>query len=125
MAMITLADSYMAAMGQELFAPPTVAGWGQNAYWLSTARTWGKAAFAAPPPRDGQRLGSPLADTPSMAPADAATRAFAQFGIVPPAGNTRRVVEGYITKARAAKQGGNVPADLVQLILMSPDFQLA
>ena len=60
-----------------------------------------------------------------MSPRNAATKAFAQFGIVTPAANTRRVVEGYIAKARASEQGGKVPADLVQLILMSPDFQLA
>ena len=27
-------------MGQALFNPPNVAGWGQNAYWLSTATAW-------------------------------------------------------------------------------------
>jgi uncharacterized protein (DUF1800 family) len=123
-AMLTLADNYMAAMGQELFAPPTVAGWGQNGYWLSTARTWGKADFARHL-REVVGPLTPLNDTLNMAPRDAATRAFAQFGITHPAGNTRRAVEGYITRARAAKQQGAVPRDLVQLMLMTPDFQLA
>jgi len=30
-------DSYLAGLGQELFNPPNVGGWGQNSYWLSTA----------------------------------------------------------------------------------------
>ena len=29
-----------------LFDPPTVAGWGENGYWLSTARAWAKSRFA-------------------------------------------------------------------------------
>ena len=32
-------------MGMTLFDPPSVAGWGQNDYWLSTARQWNKASW--------------------------------------------------------------------------------
>ena len=32
----------MEGMGMTLFDPPTVAGWGQNDFWLSTATTWAK-----------------------------------------------------------------------------------
>lgn len=123
-ALLTQADNYMAAMGQELFTPPTVAGWGQNGYWLSTSRTWGRAAFA----QHLRNMSAPaqmLQDTTSMSPPNAATTAFARFGIVTPAPATRRVVEGYISTARSRGLGGRVPSDLVQLILMSPDFQLA
>ena len=37
-----------AALGQELFNPPNVGGWGQNGYWLSTDTAWLRleAAFA-------------------------------------------------------------------------------
>jgi len=35
----------MEGMGMTLFDPPTVAGWGQNEFWLSTARTWNKALW--------------------------------------------------------------------------------
>lgn len=121
---VTQADKFMPAMGQSLFAPPTVAGWGQNAYWLSTAGTWGKAALAMHLRELAKSTGL-LIETAAMSPRDAATKAFAQLGLVTPAPNTRRVVEDHIGRARAAKQGGRVPADLVQLILMTPDFQLA
>lgn len=32
-------------MGQELFNPPNVNGWGTNGYWVSTTAVWGKARF--------------------------------------------------------------------------------
>ena len=35
----------MEGMGMTLFDPPSVAGWGQNGYWLSTARSWTKASW--------------------------------------------------------------------------------
>jgi uncharacterized protein (DUF1800 family) len=124
LAVLSRAHEYMDAMGQSLFAPPTVAGWGQNAYWLTTARTWGKAAMAIQL-RDVAQLSRQLTETAPMSPRDAATRAFAQFGIVTPSASTRKVVEGYITQARAKGLGDRVPRDLVQLMLMTPDFQLA
>jgi len=35
----------MEGMGMTLFDPPTVAGWGSNGYWLSTARAWAKSRY--------------------------------------------------------------------------------
>jgi hypothetical protein len=35
----------MEGMGMTLFDPPTVAGWGQNGFWLSTATAWSKSRF--------------------------------------------------------------------------------
>lgn len=35
----------MERMGMVLFDPPTVAGWGQNDFWLSTASAWAKAEW--------------------------------------------------------------------------------
>jgi hypothetical protein len=32
-------------MGQVLFNPPNVAGWGQNGYWLSTATAWARGGW--------------------------------------------------------------------------------
>lgn len=36
----------MAALGQELFNPPNVGGWGSNSYWLSTATSMIRLGFA-------------------------------------------------------------------------------
>lgn len=35
----------MEGMGMTLFEPPTVAGWGQNGFWLSTATAWSKSRY--------------------------------------------------------------------------------
>lgn len=35
----------MEPMGQILFDPPSVAGWGQGNYWLSTVSAWGRGNF--------------------------------------------------------------------------------
>ena len=43
----TEAHRFMGPMGQVLFDPPNVDGWGTNEYWLSTATMWGRAEFAA------------------------------------------------------------------------------
>ena len=32
-------------MGQFLFEPPNVAGWGTHGYWVSTATAWGKGRY--------------------------------------------------------------------------------
>ena len=36
---------FMGNMGMKLFDPPSVAGWGSNGYWLSTARAWAKSQY--------------------------------------------------------------------------------
>ncbi|MEP6624414.1 MAG: DUF1800 family protein [Acidimicrobiia bacterium] len=36
----------MEDMGQQLFEPPNVAGWKNNAYWLNSTALWARADFA-------------------------------------------------------------------------------
>jgi uncharacterized protein (DUF1800 family) len=38
---------FLDQMGQTLFAPPNVAGWGMNGYWLSTASAWARGGLAS------------------------------------------------------------------------------
>jgi uncharacterized protein (DUF1800 family) len=124
LALVSFADTYMDQMGQELFAPPTVAGWGQNGYWVSTARAWGRAAFARRL-RELVEVSGLLRETVDLAPADAVGRTFSQLGIVTPSPSTRKVLEGHVARVRAGGFDQRVPLDLVQLALLSPDFQLA
>jgi uncharacterized protein (DUF1800 family) len=35
----------MGQLGQQLFEPPSVAGWGTGGYWVSTQGTWSRAGF--------------------------------------------------------------------------------
>ncbi|MBK5287029.1 MAG: DUF1800 domain-containing protein [Acidimicrobiia bacterium] len=37
---------WMEDMGQQLFEPPNVAGWKNNAYWLNSTALWARAGFA-------------------------------------------------------------------------------
>ena len=37
---------WMEQMGQQLFEPPNVAGWKNNAYWLNSTALWARADFA-------------------------------------------------------------------------------
>ncbi len=35
-----------AQAGQLPFSPPDVSGWGENEYWLSTSKLWGRSQWA-------------------------------------------------------------------------------
>jgi hypothetical protein len=111
--------------GQVLFNPPTVAGWGQNRYWVSTVDLWGKADFAVQARQLAANNGI-LADVAGLDPAGVATRGFQQFGIVEPSPGTRAVVERWVAAARKQKGGPELVArNLVHLMVLSPEFQLA
>jgi hypothetical protein len=112
--------AYMPQMGQVLFHPPTVFGWGQNAYWLATAQSWGKASLA----QHLAKLSGALNDVKGDPAPVVVTRAFQQFGIVNPSAHTRAVMEGWVERARS-EGGKSVPRDLIVLTLLTPDFQLA
>jgi hypothetical protein len=107
-----------------LFNPPTIAGWGQNGYWVSTASTWGKAEFALQL-RELANTSGILRDVVELAPAAVASRGFEQFGIVEPSPATRGVVERWVERTRAEGKAMLVPRNLVHLMLLTPEFQLA
>jgi uncharacterized protein (DUF1800 family) len=111
---------FLPQMGQVLFHPPTVFGWGQNGYWLATAQTWGKAALARHLAARSGALNDVRGDPPSVV----VTRAFQQFGVVNPSAHTREVMEAWVERARS-EGSTTLPRDLVVLTLLTPDFQLA
>ncbi len=97
----------LAGMGQVPFDPPSVGGWGQNTYWLSTAAALTRWKFAA-------RL-SAEADISLVADAAPSARveAAAQLLSVPSWSSTT-------AKALAAASAS--PPDVVTLALVSPEF---
>ncbi len=112
------------AVGQVLFSPPNVAGWGQNGYWLNTSSIWARQAFAAHlrwVARDAGVLQSTLTATPAQAVA----QAFTQFGITEPSATTRTALEAYVKRARAEGDAWAVQPNLILLTALSPDFQVA
>lgn len=97
----------LAALGQVLFDPPSVGGWPQNQYWLSTAAALARWRFA-------EALGasadlSPVADA---APAER-TEALADLLSVPTWSSA--------TAEALARSGGD-PRSLAVLALTSPEY---
>lgn len=113
----------MESMGQVLFNPPNVAGWGQNGYWLSTATAWGRGQWLS-----GMRwrladLGF-WATLEDMTAANAVTAIFNDLGIVDPSPNTRSQLQSWFTSMRSSASWAIQPNALI-MGGTCPDFQLA
>ena len=123
------AAEYMWDMGQVLFAPPNVAGWKQNGYWLSPSTAWSRASFAKAvrerlAPWDNPAF---LNSTLTMTVPAAVQAAFDAFGIDQPTANTRANLEAWLTAERTSVswQRPNQVRNLILLTLLSPEFQTA
>jgi uncharacterized protein (DUF1800 family) len=102
-----LLQATMAAMGQVLFDPPSVGGWSQNQYWLSTAAALARWKFA-------RRLTagadlSPVADASPASRTDAAAELLSVHGWSD-------------TTAAALGRAGGDPTTLTTLALVSPEY---
>jgi uncharacterized protein (DUF1800 family) len=110
--------------GQSPFNPPSVAGWGQNAFWLSTSASWSRANFASYV-RWQARSAGVLSSTLTASPATAVQQAFDQFGITDPSATTRAALEAYVTRTRVEGGSWMVQPNLILLTALSPEFQVA
>jgi uncharacterized protein (DUF1800 family) len=97
----------LAGLGQVPFNPPSVGGWGQNAYWLSTAAALTRWQFAERLSREADI--SLVADAPRRSRVDAA----AQLLSIPTWSSTT---------AKALTGAAADPPSLVTLALVSPEF---
>ncbi len=96
-----------AGLGQVLFDPPSVGGWPQNGYWLSTASALARWKFA-------HRLAR-AADISMVADAAPAARVDAAAEML--------TVPGWsATTAVALREAAGDPATVVTLALVSPEF---
>ncbi|MGE0309709.1 MAG: DUF1800 family protein, partial [Acidimicrobiia bacterium] len=115
----------LSEMGQKPLEPPNVAGWKQNAYWLSATSLWAKASFAQ---NLGWKVGegSLLEDLKAntLAPSVAIQIAFDRFGITNPSPQTRQRLESWIATERANDRWF-IPPGLTTALLLTPEFQLA
>jgi uncharacterized protein (DUF1800 family) len=117
---------WMGDMGQQLFEPPNVAGWKNNAYWLSTTALWARADFARYltwKAHDNGFLGA----VPGLSVHDAVQAAFDAFGIDAPSTATRGDLESWLTHQRAAPGQWSdwQYINLTTLTMLTPDFNLA
>jgi len=117
---------WMGDMGQELFEPPNVAGWKNNAYWISTTALWARADFARYLTWTAHDDGF-LSQVPSLPVSDAVQAAFDAFAIDAPSSATRAHLTSWLTAQRAAP--GQWPdwqtINLTTLTMLSPEFNLA
>ena len=114
---------YMEPMGQLLFNPPDVAGWGTDDYWLSTATAWARARFVTEwqwNVRDTSLLGG----IGELSAADASDLILSTFEIIEPSDATRARFESWFRNAHRNHSWSIQPNSFV-LGALCPEFQMA
>ncbi len=115
---------FLQRAGHLPFVPPDVSGWKQNEVWLSTAGMWGRSQWATYLRFHAWQAGV-FAGLEGAAPSVIANEGFKRFGITNPSPTTRAAIEAWAAKTQAAYEYWIIPANLVQLLVLSPEFQLA
>ncbi len=110
-------------MGQELFMPPNVNGWGTNAYWVSTTAVWGKARMLKWI-RNNPALDTAFADIERGSRADAVDRILDRFGVVSPSDASRARVGDWFDRV-VADQPWAVAREAVYIGGLLPEVQVA
>lgn len=85
----------MQGMGMTLFDPPTVAGWGHNEYWLSTARAWAKSQWTNNLKWEARDRGI-LQNLDELSPAEATNNVLTFFSIFDASQSTRDSIQQLI-----------------------------
>lgn len=112
-----------AIMGQQLFQPPNVAGWGSNAYWLGETMMAARANWSGFVTNFLAARPTPFIDPAAVADVNAAAAGvFAKLGIPNPAPASLASVVDWLTEARAKKWNQR---QALYVALLSPEFQLA
>lgn len=114
---------YMVAMGQRLLDPPNVAGWGADAAWVSLSAFWARAAFARYVTWELNKTDF-LKDVLRLPIVYSVQRMFDIFGVTEPSPQTRRALTAWMTEERRLRSWAERP-NVITLILLTPDFQLA
>ena len=118
-----LAEWALAPMGQALFDPPNVAGWGQDDYFLSTSMAWARGAWLLNMRWEASKRGF-LAGLETRSASDAVQTIFDALGIIEPTPATRMRLEAWF--ARAVQQDvWGVAFNALVMGAMSTEFQLA
>lgn len=116
---------WLESMGQEPFDPPNVAGWKTNGYWISTSSASARAGFVRYITWRARDAGVLAATLEPTTPAAGVQMAFDTFGINLPSSRTRGILETWVAAQRTAKQSWAVQPNLITLVPLTPEFQLA
>jgi uncharacterized protein (DUF1800 family) len=128
---------FLGNMGQELFAPPNVAGWKQNEYWISTDAMGARAEFAGyvswrttaadqldkPFLRDVVGEGLPGPQRPPTP--QVVAQALDAFALYDVSDQTRAALTSWHTQQRASGDDWVERQHLMILTMLSPELQLA
>jgi uncharacterized protein (DUF1800 family) len=119
-------DWRLASMGQQPFVPPNVAGWGNNAYWLSTAAAQARADHARYVAWRAGVLRGTFGGTVTMPVEAASASAFDAFGLDRVSAGTQRVVADWLVSQRAVPfTTWEQQMNLFALVAVSAEAQLA
>jgi Uncharacterized protein conserved in bacteria len=138
---------WMEEMGQQLFEPPNVAGWKNNAYWLNSTALWARADFARNLSFHAHGAWTATAGFLKaiiernaqnqfvMSPPQAVDLAFKSFGrdpaIAPVSAWDRGVLQNWLTTQRATESAPTyswhdwAAINLTTMTMLSPDVLLA
>lgn len=114
---------FMRRMGQELFAPPNVAGWGVNGYWLSTATMWGRARFASDRRWVVVNEFGFLSELLEMDPVTGTNHLLEAFRIHEPSAATENAVLSWFEKTKASTEWALAPVG-ISVAALTPEFQV-
>jgi uncharacterized protein (DUF1800 family) len=116
---------HLTNQGQEPLNPPNVAGWKANGYWISTSASASRASFAWHLLNRANDRGL-LPDFSRQTVDVAVQAAFDRFAVTTPSPVTRDAARAWLTGVRGANDYfGNASEDLLFLVLMSPELQIA
>ena len=116
---------WMEGTGQQLFYPPNVAGLEAEQLLDLDGLGLGPLRLGLLRALAGQRRRASSPASRARPPAAIVTQGFDRFGIVDPSPTTRAALEAWVTRAKAEGDSWSIPPNLVLLLLVSPDFQLA
>ena len=113
---------FMEPMGQILFDPPNVAGWGTNGYWLSTATMWGRAQYATNKRWKLNRAGF-FDELEGMNAVDGTNHLLGTFGVHERSTNTVNAIRQWFTTTKNSDPWALAPIG-VSVAALCPEFQV-
>ncbi len=116
-------DSRLEDIGQVVFQPPNVSGWKQNEVWLNETVVWAKEDAVSQIAYTAAQ-GDFLKSLSALSISDAVTEVLSLFGLDRVSTPTRNAITTWMTQERAS-QSTNDRFNLIRLISMTPEFQLA
>jgi uncharacterized protein (DUF1800 family) len=115
---------FAARMGQELFSPPTVAGWEAGAAWHSATTFYGRVLFASHAAYVAESQNGFLGETTTTESDFSVDTALRTFGVINAGDATRANIRQWLDEERAAGGWATI-RHLIMLVMLSPEYQMA